>query len=123
MDCVQTNQCNIEDDFQEIGDKVLEADGLILGSPTYYGTVSAFTKAFMERMYAFRDLNLLTGGKLGVAVSVGSANEGEVTDYISGWMRFAGMDVVGILPAKGTICCMVMRSRRRLRLCHLERLL
>ncbi len=113
MDCVQTNECSIEDDFQEVGDRVLEADGLVIGSPTYYGTVGAFTKAFMERMYAFRRLNPLTEGKLDVVVSVGSANEGVVTEYIAGWMTFAGMNLMGTLPAKGakgTICCMVCGS-------------
>lgn len=85
----------------------MKADAIVLGSPTYYGSVSAFTKAFMERMYAFRHLRLLTRGKVGGVVAVGSANEQVVVDHITSWMRFAGMDVVGSLTAKGTICCMV----------------
>ena len=46
---------------------VLKADALVVGSPTYDGLPSAFTKAFMERLYAFRHVNLLTNGKVGGA--------------------------------------------------------
>lgn len=107
MDCVLTNECSIEDDFKIVGDKVLRADALVVGSPVYYGTVSAFTKAFMERLYAFRHLKLLTKDKVAAAIGVGAASEDNATEWLSGVMMFAGMDVVGTLNAKGTICCQV----------------
>ncbi len=105
MKCVHTNKCVIQDDFRVIGEKVREADALVVGSPTYYGTASAYTKAFMERLYSFRHLNLLMKGKLGAAVAVGSACEQNVSDWLAGVMYFGGMEVVGKLSAKGTICC------------------
>lgn len=107
MGCVYTNECILDDDFKEVGKKVLKADALVVGSPTYYGTASAFTKAFMERLYAFRHIKLLTRGKVGAAVAVGVAAEKGVAEWLGNLMRFDGMDVVGTITAKGTPCCFV----------------
>jgi multimeric flavodoxin WrbA len=110
MACVNTNQCVLKDDFQEIGPMVMKADALIVGSPTIFGLPSAFTKAFMERLYAFRHVNLLTKGKVGAALSVGCAAEKDVEGWLGRIMAFSGMDVVGTMSAKGTPCCFVCGS-------------
>lgn len=107
MSCVYTNECVLDDDFKDIGRKVLKADALVVGSPTYYGTASAFTKAFMERLYAFRHVKLLTRGKVGAALAVGVAAEKGVAEWLGNLMRFDGMEVVGTMTAKGTPCCFV----------------
>jgi multimeric flavodoxin WrbA len=86
---------------------VAKADALVVGSPTYYGLPSAFTKAFMERLYTFRHVNLLTKGKVGAAVAVGCAAEKDVETWLGKVMAFDGMDVVGTMSAKGTPCCFV----------------
>jgi len=41
--------CKIEDDAHEIQQKMLEADGLIVGSPSYFGSMTATLKALFER--------------------------------------------------------------------------
>jgi multimeric flavodoxin WrbA len=107
MACVKTNECVLDDDFKEIGPLVLKADAIVVGSPTYYGLPSAFTKAFIERLYAFRHVNLLTKGKVGAAVAVGFASEKDVETWLGNVMAFGGMDVVGTMSAKGTVCCFV----------------
>lgn len=107
MGCVKSNECVLKDDFQEIGPLVMKADALVVGSPTYFGLPSAFTKAFMERLYAFRHVNLLTKGKVAVAVAVGCAAEKDVEAWLGKVMAFDGMDVVGTMSAKGTPCCFV----------------
>ena len=42
-------ECVIKDDFMPIWRKMHEADGIILGSPVYWGSVTAKMKAVMER--------------------------------------------------------------------------
>ncbi len=54
-----------EDDVPMLRDKLLTADGLIIGSPTYYSNVSSRTQMFIERMGG---LNLK--GKIGASVAV-----------------------------------------------------
>ena len=36
--CSALKTCKIEDDFQEIFEKMEEADGIIVGSPVYFGS-------------------------------------------------------------------------------------
>ncbi|MDF0593127.1 flavodoxin family protein [Methanotrichaceae archaeon M04Ac] len=107
MACVKTNRCVLEDDFQELGPQVMEADALVVGSPTYFGLPSGFTKAFMERLYAYRHVDLLTRNKVAAAVAVGCAAEKDVESWLARVMAFGGMDVVGSMSAKGTPCCFV----------------
>ena len=47
--CQKDGECAIEDDFQEVRDRILQARGLILASPIFFYSVSAHTKAFMDR--------------------------------------------------------------------------
>lgn len=41
--------CAVEDDLNPILKKVFEADGLLIGSPTYFSNMSAEVKAFIDR--------------------------------------------------------------------------
>ena len=43
------NRCAIEDDFEAIFSKIREADGLILGTPVYFGSATPNIKSFMDR--------------------------------------------------------------------------
>ncbi len=54
-----------EDDVPMLREKLLDSDGLILGSPTYYSNVTSRTQMFIERMGGL-DLK----GKIGAAVGV-----------------------------------------------------
>jgi multimeric flavodoxin WrbA len=47
-------QCVIRDDMQGLYDKLLAADGLIVGSPTYFMDVSGAVKTFIDRTMAIR---------------------------------------------------------------------
>lgn len=51
--CAKTNKCVIQDDMQDLYPRIEEADGLILGSPTYFYNISASMKAFIERLYPY----------------------------------------------------------------------
>jgi multimeric flavodoxin WrbA len=42
-------RCAIRDDFQTVSDAILAADGLLIASPIFFYTVSAHTKALMDR--------------------------------------------------------------------------
>jgi multimeric flavodoxin WrbA len=47
--CKKNGRCVIQDDFQEVYDKALLCQGLMLASPIFFYTVSAHTKALMDR--------------------------------------------------------------------------
>lgn len=51
--CHDSFRCIKKDDMQRIYDKLEEADGIVLGSPTYFYNVTSITKAFLERLYCY----------------------------------------------------------------------
>ena len=51
--CASFSECQQKDDGQWILEKFSQADGIILASPVYFGSISAQMKAFMDRNYFF----------------------------------------------------------------------
>lgn len=107
MKCVCTNECVINDDFKWLSKKVMDADAIVVGSPTYYGAASAFMKAFIERLYSKRHVKLLMRGKIAATVAVGVAAEKMVAEWMGNALRAGGVEIVGSMTAKGTPCCFV----------------
>ncbi len=66
----QDNKCTLKDkQFNDIFAKMLKADAVILGSPTYFAAVSADLKALIERAgYVAYANNNAFSGKIGAAV-------------------------------------------------------
>ena len=72
--CEKTGKCHIEDDMQEIYLKLVDADGIIWGTPVYFYTVTAQAKILIDRSYALyvnSKLNSKVGGVISVASSMG----------------------------------------------------
>ncbi len=70
-----TDVCPIDDEMGKILEKVEEADGIIIGSPVYFGNVTAQTKMFMDRTRALR-VNFELKDKVCGAITVGGARNG-----------------------------------------------
>lgn len=103
--CVYTNQCVQDDDFKWLSKEVLEADALIIGSPVMYGNASAFTKAFMERLWSLRHVKLLLRGKLGASAVVGWSWTENVTNWLNYVMTVEGVEVMGSVTGHGSPGC------------------
>jgi len=121
--CQLDNQCIIQDDFQKIQPKLLEADALVIGGYPSYGFVDARTKTFLERMFsldhcAFQERPLMTG-KLGVSIAVCNTIEDGKTaaGQIEHMFRTLHMIPVANIVAQGSFPC---RFRRGCRVRHLE---
>jgi len=64
-------KCHIEDDLAPILEEMLSADGIILGSPVYVGSVTAQMKALMDRVgYIARAMDNPFRRKVGGAIVV-----------------------------------------------------
>lgn len=94
-------RCMDEDDgFNQILDKLREADGIVLASPTYAGACPAMMQAFLERatlVFTKGDLGL--SGKVGGAVAVcGHDGASLVYNQLVDFMLRNGMVVCGSNP-------------------------
>ncbi len=97
--------CVLEDDMEEIYRKLLWADGLIIGSPVYYGYPSGQLKSMMDRTVALRGnpaegdkkpMRLKVGGAISVA---GGRHSGQETtlQMIRTWFAYLDMLPVGMV--------------------------
>jgi len=73
--CMSKGECHIQDDVQPIQEKLLEADGIVFGSPIYFYGMTAQAKAIMDRTFSLnrpgRSLANKVGGVIVVAGSIG----------------------------------------------------
>jgi multimeric flavodoxin WrbA len=97
--CYAKGRCIHEDDFDELYQKILNYDGLILGSPNYFHTVTAQMKAMLDRMADTIHCQLLTGKYGCSAATAGSPASDEVTDYVNKILMVFGANVVGQVGA------------------------
>jgi len=64
MGCVQTGECIIQDDMQEVLQQLREADGIIWATPVYYWSMSGLTKIALDRTYALNFPTLQQAGEI-----------------------------------------------------------
>ena len=49
LSCREPKECRIKDDFQEIFEKMVKADGIILASPVYFSSATPKIKSLIDR--------------------------------------------------------------------------
>jgi len=107
--CHQTGECRIKDDMQKIYKKILTADGIILGSPVYFWSVSSQAKKFMDRTYALRypyhKLKNKVGGAITATGSRGSVNALSIINnfFLGQDMLATGLGISGYGTKKGEV--------------------
>lgn len=78
--CFSTKKCVIDDDCEKIYRELVRADGIILGSPSYFQGVTAQMKIFIDRIGFLalargrKDFTNKVGGVIAVARRSGVAN-------------------------------------------------
>jgi multimeric flavodoxin WrbA len=92
------NECSVKKDkFNDVFAKMLKADAMILGSPTYFAAVSADLKALIERAgYVAYANNHAFSGKIGAAVvAVRRGGATHVYDTINHMFQMSRMIIPG----------------------------
>jgi len=93
--CYATGECTILDDFSDIFDRMMNADGIVLGAPNYIDSVPAPVKALFDRMADAIHCQMFTG-KFGCSVcTAGGAGENEVMGYMNKTLSTLGANIVG----------------------------
>ncbi|MFC1835480.1 flavodoxin family protein [Thermodesulfobacteriota bacterium] len=104
--CVKDNVCKVEDDMQELREKVVAADAYIIGAPNYFSTISATTHAFLERWYQFRHVEGEdVTGKLGVAIGVGGKMGTLPAKEIAKFYTYNLIETVAMVSGQGAASC------------------
>src|SRR5512136_637259 len=93
--CYAKGECIHPDDYEEIFGKILDADGIVLGSPNYIDSITAQLKVLFDRMADAIHCQMLSG-KYGCSVcTAGGSNEMEVVGYMNRVLANLGAQIVG----------------------------
>ncbi|HBX24543.1 MAG TPA: flavodoxin family protein [Desulfotomaculum sp.] len=105
--CLGKTQCSItDDDMAGIGEKMLAADGIVLGSPVYWANVTTLMKNFMDRTRYMHAVKNMLSGKVGAAVTNAGLMHGgqewtvQIMEY---FMQAQGLHVVDTRDQNGPI--------------------
>ena len=58
--CRTDNVCVIDDDWNELQSKIIDAAAVVIGGWAFSGMIDSATKALMERFWSFRHHHMLT---------------------------------------------------------------
>lgn len=93
--CYATGECSLLDDFSELFDAMMDADGIVLGSPNYINSVSAPMKAMFDRMADAIHCQMFYN-KFGCSVcTAGGAHQDDVVNYMNSVLTTLGATMVG----------------------------
>ncbi len=95
--------CVFRDDFDEIREKLIEADAVVFVSPIYYYGLTAQIKAVIDRFYAINE-QIRTAKKTALLMACGDTTmesaECAAAPYY-GMVDYLGWEVADVIAAKG----------------------
>ena len=71
--CNKTGECHIKDDMQLLYNKLLEADGIIFGTPIYFYSMTAQAKAIIDRTISLNRPDRSLANKVGGVIVTGGS--------------------------------------------------
>jgi len=91
LGCKKTGKCVVKDDLAGVFEAIDAADGIILGSPVYFGRFTAQTALFMDRLYGYikgdSTSGLKPGKKFGLVFTQGQPDASLYTNTIEATAR------------------------------------
>jgi multimeric flavodoxin WrbA len=105
--CKENEICDLDDDVNNLHKEIESADYIIIGSPIYYGEVSAQTKLFTDRFYSIFNSKVKNfDGKKAILVYTQGNPDPKVyepyTEHQKNYLyNFMNFDVVNTLLAAG----------------------
>ena len=82
-------QCRIQDDMQTLYAKILDAQGLIFGSPSYFMALSAQGKIIIDRLFALYNQYVLADKVAGIITVAGSDGHAGVRSAFQNFFQLA----------------------------------
>jgi multimeric flavodoxin WrbA len=107
--CVRTGKCHIKDDMESLCDKMVEADGIIFGTPVYVYAMTGQAKTLMDRMLPLsvpgRSLANKVGGVIVVAGSIGLIDPAKDFYFMMVMKKMVPANLVAVYASnKGDAC-------------------
>ena len=111
--CYANGKCIYEDDYPELLEKMLYADGIVIGSPNYINNVTAQTKVVLDRMADVIHCQMFSG-KYGCSVSTaGGSGAEEIANNLNRALHQMGASTVGLVGVNilGDPCAVTKKEK------------
>ena len=107
--CNKTGKCVIDDDMQDIHQKILESDAIIHGCPVYFWAMTSQMKAYLDRWCALFNAEWgwheqyagkMHGKKIALITVCGDPNVSTADPIVHSFRKtatFASMNLVGVV--------------------------
>jgi NAD(P)H-dependent FMN reductase len=69
--CAKDNICRLDDDLRSLYQEMIDAEALVLGTPSYFNNLNGFMTVFLERLWAFRHQRFPLEGKPYAVIACG----------------------------------------------------
>jgi len=102
--CRKEGICILEDDFQNLREKIVKSDALIFATPVYWHDLSESAKIFLDRLRRCEkgnDFETFVGKKaIGIASAGGEIGRGAVRALynLEDYLRRLGFDIFDLVP-------------------------
>ena len=93
--CYAKGDCTQSDDFQDLFDTMMNAEGIVLGAPNYINSVPAPMKALFDRMADAIHCQMFTKKFACSVCTAGGSGDQEVMKYMNGVLMTLGATAVG----------------------------
>ncbi|HEY32009.1 MAG TPA: flavodoxin family protein [Dehalococcoidia bacterium] len=101
--CASFSECQQKDDGQWILEKFSQADGVILASPVYFGSISAQMKAFMDRSFFLFSHGMALNFKCAGLIAVAGRRGADATvEELRKLVRLAGSEILTLSGNSGS---------------------
>jgi multimeric flavodoxin WrbA len=97
--CHKKGVCPQDDGFEDLKDRIMAADGIILASPNYINSVSAQLKAFLDRCCGVIHCLGFEGRYGAAVVTSGGPDEQPIAEYLNRFLITTGIRPVGVVWA------------------------
>ena len=100
--CHDIKKCLQQDDAPWILEKYSQADGVVIASPVYFGSISAQVKTFFDRTFFLFTHNIKTKAKcFGLIAIAGGVGQEETIQYLRKFVGHFGASKVKVFTLKG----------------------
>lgn len=110
--CYKTGKCIYKDDAEKLSSDIGNADGVILGSPTYASNVSGQMKTIIDRGHFV--MEQLLYGKYAISVTTyenyGGRNSSQILNRL---LSYSGAKISGTVVANSLVASQLSRNTRK----------
>ncbi len=92
--CARPQVCKMEDDAKPFYEKIMEADAVVIGTPVYIDNITTTVRAFIERFYGYRHVDIQIAGKPFVTVVTGAMMTDSAVEEFHKMLGMFDIDVI-----------------------------